>query len=75
MFIQIIQGRCTREQECRDMGERWLRELAPGATAGSAAPTASPTTASSSAVVRFESRDAAARERRPARAGRVVGRA
>ena len=31
MFIQIIQGRCSRPEELRRLGDRWTEELAPGA--------------------------------------------
>ena len=31
MFIQIIQGKCTKQDECRAMGDRWVSEIAPGA--------------------------------------------
>jgi hypothetical protein len=31
VFIQIIQGRCAREQEMRDAVESWRRDLAPSA--------------------------------------------
>ena len=31
MFIQIIQGKCSRQDEMRALTERWLEELAPGA--------------------------------------------
>lgn len=31
MFIQIIQGKCNRQDEMRAMTDRWLAELAPGA--------------------------------------------
>ena len=31
MFIQIIEGRCTRRQELRAVLDRWPVELAPGA--------------------------------------------
>jgi hypothetical protein len=32
VFIQIIQGKCTRQDEMRAMADEWLRDLAPGAT-------------------------------------------
>ena len=32
MFIQIIQGKCTRQDEMRAMGDRWLTEVGPTAT-------------------------------------------
>ena len=60
MFIQIIQARCTREQECRDMGERWLRDLAPGAPGWLGGTYGFTDDGQFVAVVRFESRDAAA---------------
>ena len=59
MFIQIIQGKCTRQDELRAMAERWRTSSGRAPTAGSAGPTASPTTTCSSGVVRFESREAA----------------
>jgi hypothetical protein len=31
VFIQIIQGKCTRQDEARTMGDRWLDEVGPGA--------------------------------------------
>jgi hypothetical protein len=31
VFIQIIQGKCSKQDEMRAMTERWLAELAPGA--------------------------------------------
>src|SRR6478609_10558103 len=31
MFIQIIQGRCTRQQDLRAVLDRWPEELGPGA--------------------------------------------
>ena len=27
MFIQIIQGKCTRQDECRELGARWVEEI------------------------------------------------
>jgi hypothetical protein len=60
VFIQIIQGKCTHEQECRDMGERWLRDLAPGATGWLGGTYGFTDDGRFVAVVRFESREAAA---------------
>jgi hypothetical protein len=60
MFIQIIQGKCTRQQECRDMGERWLRELAPGAEGWLGGTYGFTDDDQFMAIVRFESREAAA---------------
>ena len=31
MFIQIIQAPCTRQDEARALGDRWVEELGPGA--------------------------------------------
>ena len=31
MFIQIIQGKCSRPDEMRRLGDRWTEDLAPGA--------------------------------------------
>ena len=59
MFIQIIQGKCTRQQECRDMGERWLRELAPGADGWLGGTYGFTDDDQFMAIVRFESREAA----------------
>ena len=60
MYIQIIQGKCTRQQECRDMGERWLRDLAPGADGWLGGTYGFTDDDQFMAIVRFESRDAAA---------------
>ena len=58
MFIQIIQGKCTRQNECREMLERWQRESGPGAgwLGGTYGFTEDDQLL---AVVRFESREAA----------------
>ena len=32
MFIQIIQGKCTHQDQLRALSDRWLREVSPGAT-------------------------------------------
>ncbi len=32
MFIQIVQAPCTRQDEARACGDRWIEELSPGAT-------------------------------------------
>lgn len=32
MFIQIIQGKCTRQDELHALADEWRREIAPGAT-------------------------------------------
>jgi hypothetical protein len=59
MFIQIIQGKCTRQDECRDMGERWLRELAPGADGWLGGTYGFTDDDQFMGIVRFESREAA----------------
>ena len=61
MFIQIIQGKSTRQDECREMGERWLRELAPGADGWLGGTYGFTDDDQFMAIVRFESRDAADR--------------
>ena len=60
MFIQIIQGKCTRQDECREMGERWLRELAPGADGWLGGTYGFTDDDQFLAIVRFESQEAAA---------------
>jgi hypothetical protein len=61
MFIQIIQGRCTRQDECREMGERWKRELAPGAEGWLGGTYGFTDDDQFMAIVRFDSRESAAR--------------
>ena len=60
MFIQIIQGKSTRQDECREMGERWLRELAPGADGWLGGTYGFTDDDQFLAIVRFESQEAAA---------------
>lgn len=60
MFIQIIQGKTTRQQECRDTLERWLRDLSPGADGWLGGTYGFTDDDQLMAIVRFESRDAAA---------------
>ena len=60
MFIQIIQGKSTRQDECREMGERWLRELAPGANGWLGGTYGFTDDDQFLAIVRFESQEAAA---------------
>lgn len=60
MFIQIIQGKSTRQQECRDLLERWLRDLSPGADGWLGGTYGFTDDDQLMAIVRFESRDAAA---------------
>ncbi len=59
MFIQIIQGKCTRQDECRQMGERWVRELGPGAEGWLGGTYGFTDDDQFLAIVRFESREAA----------------
>ena len=59
MFIQIIQGKCTRQDECREMGERWLRELAPGADGWLGGTYGFTDEDQFMAIVRFDSRESA----------------
>jgi hypothetical protein len=61
MFIQIIQGKCTRQDECREMGERWLRELAPGADGWLGGTYGFTDDDQFMAIVRFDSRASAAK--------------
>ena len=61
MFIQIIQGRCTRQDECREMGERWKRELAPGAEGWLGGTYGFTDDDQFMAIVRFDSRESAVR--------------
>jgi hypothetical protein len=60
VFIQIIQGKCTRQDECREMTERWQRELAPGAEGWLGGTYGFTDDDQFMAIVRFESRAAAA---------------
>jgi len=59
MFIQIISGTCTREQEMREVGERWTRELGPGATGWLGGTYGFTDDGMFVAVVRFDSRESA----------------
>jgi hypothetical protein len=59
VFIQIIQGACTREQEMREVGERWMRELGPGATGWLGGTYGFTDDNMFVAVVRFDSRESA----------------
>jgi hypothetical protein len=60
VFIQIISGQCTDEQACRALGERWLKDLAPGATGWLGGTYGFTDDGRFVGVVRFESREAAA---------------
>ena len=59
MFIQIIQGRCTRQDELRAMLDTWREELAPGATGWLGGTYGFTDDDQFVGVVRFESKDAA----------------
>jgi hypothetical protein len=59
VFIQIIQGRCKRHDEMREMLETWREELAPGATGWLGGTYGFADDDLFVGVVRFESRDAA----------------
>ena len=61
MFIQIIQGKCTRQDECREMGERWRRELGPGADGWLGGTYGFTDDDQFMAIVRFDSRESAAK--------------
>lgn len=59
MFIQIIQGTCTRPDEMRAHTDRWSAELAPGATGYLGATYGFTDDREAVAVVRFDSRESA----------------
>lgn len=59
MFIQIIQGRCTRQDELRALADSWRDELAPGATGWLGGTYGFTDDDMFVGVVRFESREAA----------------
>ncbi len=59
MFIQIIQGRCTQQDECHALIDRWREELAPGAEGWLGGTYGFTDDDQLVAVVRFESRAAA----------------
>jgi hypothetical protein len=59
MFIQMIQGPCTRQDEAHAMLDEWRRELSPGASGWLGGTYGFPDDDQLLAVVRFESRDAA----------------
>jgi hypothetical protein len=60
MFIQIMQGKCSKQDEMRAMTERWTSELAPGATGWLGGTFGFTDDGQAIAVVRFESKEAAA---------------
>ena len=59
MFIQIIQGKCTRKDEVRTLSEKWLRELAPGSIGWLGGTYGFTDDDMFVGVVRFESKEAA----------------
>jgi hypothetical protein len=59
VFIQVIQGKCTRRDELRAMSDRWERELGPAAAGWLGATYGVTDDDVAVAVVRFESREAA----------------
>jgi hypothetical protein len=59
VFIQVIQGKCSRQDEMREMGDRWVRELSPGATGWLGGTYGFTDDDMFVGVVRFESREAA----------------
>ncbi|TQL66414.1 hypothetical protein FB381_0269 [Nocardioides albertanoniae] len=59
MFIQMIQGPCTRQDEAHQVLDEWRRELAPGATGWLGGTYGFTDDDQLVAVVRFESREAA----------------
>ena len=69
MFIQIIQGRCTREDELHAVLDRWLRDLSPGAEGWLGGTYGLTDDDLFMAVVRFENREMAmANSQRPEQA-------
>ena len=69
MFIQIIQGRCTREDELHAVLDRWLRDLSPGAEGWLGGTYGLTDDDLFIAVVRFENREMAmANSQRPEQA-------
>lgn len=59
MFIQIIQGRCTRHDELREMAKSWREELSEGAVGWLGGTYGFTDDDQFVGVVRFESREAA----------------
>ncbi len=66
MFIQIIQGKCTRSDELHAMSDRWVDELGPGAVGWLGGTYGITDDNMFVGVIRFESREAAmANSQRP----------
>ena len=61
MFIQVIQGMCTDEAMLREQMDRWREDLSPGALGWLGGTYGMTDDGQFVAVVRFESREAAAR--------------
>ena len=61
MFIQVIQGMCTDEAMLRQHMDRWREDLAPGADGWLGGTYGMTDDGQFVGVVRFESREAAAR--------------
>jgi hypothetical protein len=59
VFIQIIQGKCSKQDECHQLVERWQSDLAPGAVGWLGGTYGFTDDDQFVAVVRFESREAA----------------
>jgi hypothetical protein len=59
VFIQIIQGKCSKPEECRALGDQWVRDLAPGASGWLGGTYGFTDDDEFLGIVRFESRQAA----------------
>ena len=71
MFIQIIQGKCTRQQELHEHLDTWRNELGSGAPGWLGGTYGFTDDDMFVGVVRFDSRDSAMSNSGQARAGRV----
>ena len=60
MFIQVVQGPCTRQEDVHALMDEWRRDLSPGATGWLGGTFGFTDDGQMLGVVRFESRDAAA---------------
>jgi len=59
VFIQVIQGRTSRKDEARELGDRWVRDLGPGADGWLGSTFGVTDDGTMLGVIRFESREAA----------------
>jgi ribosomal protein S6E (S10) len=59
VFIQVIQGRTTSQDQARELGDRWMRDLAPGAVGWLGSTFGITDDGTMLGVIRFESREAA----------------